>query len=192
MINTICGEWVFNAERKEASEAADTVNFLQFNIWIVLEACVFLSYISAATFYLFIRGCAVHQYNLTSRGHNIATNTTDTLEQNSITMECYESFFAPLFATALMRTHLFDYDYHELMANHQSCKRVTAMFIYLSLIQVVLATFLNFVPMWRRRHIGYWNEVCPTIHYISFLLLIFVLPCLKIVTYCIALITTDI
>ena len=193
MINTICGEWIFEEDHKnESFTAADnSSNMIQFDIWITLEACVFLSYIGSCILYLFIRSFKDQEYNL-STGREIATESTDTLEQSSITMECFESFFSPLFATGMLRSHLFDFDYRDLMKEHSGCNFVCHFFVWFSFIQVVLACFLNFVPVWKRRGNRTRNKICPTIHFIAFISLIFIIPVLKIITFVTALLMTDI
>jgi hypothetical protein len=117
---------------------------------------------------------------------------TDTLEQSSVTMECFESFSAPLFASALLRSDLFDFDYHVLMREHAAAKHISNFFLYFSGVQVIIAIFLNFTPMWRKRDMGRYNKICPTIHYIAFLVLIFGIPLAKIATFVVAMLTTDI
>ena len=156
-----------------------------------MEACVFLSYIGSAILYLFIRAFHDAEHNL-STGNAISTTYSDTLEHSAVNLECFESFFAPLFATALLRTHLFDFDYHELMKEHSVCNIICEMFIYFSATQVVLACLLNFVPVWQRRGYRTRNKVCPTVHYICYILLIFAIPAAKILTFAVALLFTDI
>ena len=107
-------------------------------------------------------------------------------------MECFESFFAPLFAAFLLRSELFDFDYHDLMKNHPSCQWITTVFMWFSAIQVFCASFLNFVPLWVRRGNRTLNKCLPTIHWIFFLLLIFGIPVAKIIIYVVALFATEI
>ena len=190
MINTICGEWIFDIEDHPIIPS-DKENWIQFNVWITLEACVFLSYIASAILYLFMRAFRDAEHNL-STGSEISTTYSDTLEHSALNLGCFESFFAPLFATALLRSHLFDFDYRELMEEHNICNIVCSIFIYLSAVQVGLAAFLNFVPIWTRRGNRTRNKACPTIHYVCYVLLIFVIPSLKIGTFAIALLITDI
>ena len=129
MINTICQFWIFNESNKVAVSAA--TNMLQFDVWITLEICVFLAYIASAILYLLIRSFKVQEHNLQTHGENdIATEMTDTLEQSSVTMECFESFSAPLFASALLRSDLFDFDYHVLMREHAAAKHISNFFLY--------------------------------------------------------------
>ena len=62
MINTICGNWIF-AEKLSEDQKSNT-DWIQFDIWVVLEACVFLSYICSGMVYLLIRSVKVNEYNL--------------------------------------------------------------------------------------------------------------------------------
>ena len=147
MINTICGEWIFEDGQHKAADHMTQENWIQFDVWIVLEACVFLSYIGSAIMYLFIRAFKDAEHNL-STGNAISTTYSDSLEHSAVNLQCFESFFAPLFATGLLRSHLFDFSYQELMRDHSACNIICECFIYFSVVQVVLALMLNFIPVW--------------------------------------------
>ena len=58
MINTILGDWVYDITL--TSEEKTDSNWLQFHIWIILEFCVFLSYIASSMCYIFIRAFKVN------------------------------------------------------------------------------------------------------------------------------------
>ena len=77
------------------------------------------------------------------------------------------------------------------MSDHAIENLITRIFLYCGIVQVFFALFLNFVPVWVRRGNHKLNMCLPTIHYIFFILLIFGMPCAKIISFVTALFLTD-
>ena len=74
-------------------------------MWLHIETYVFFGSLFSGVTYMFIRAFIRNAHMITFAGGDYHSPATDNLEANSIAMEMYEAYFAPLVASVLLERH---------------------------------------------------------------------------------------